>query len=390
MREAVLNHRLMLDHPGRRFVPVRGSRWGELVTPAPDEIADAQGNGLRVVLFASFEFGYLALEAVKAYTRQFPDRAQLVGLVTDDPINPTAHIGLKKRVWKHMDSDEIMAIETAVVQSAVRVGVPAYTGEIKVDGFHELLDSWRPDAIISCVFGQVIDALIINRPAYGIYNFHPTDLAHGFGAGPAPAEDLAARGATSTVWTIHQVTEAVDAGHIVAVSPSINVADQSVVLPADPLVIYDKLTEPVGCLAAHLVDAIAKRFAAGRPGALDSLETEAAFLPVCAHAWQARSLRIATWIHCRDSIRRCCLRSADGAKNPSRNDIGTASSDPKRRLARAPPAPLRPPEPATASPKRPDPRTDHSAHGQTPPGPASIGTAGRHHGGIIGRTPRNA
>lgn len=275
IREAALNHRLLRDHPGRRFVSVAGSRWGELILPAPDEATPRPVGGLRVVLFASFEFGYMALQAMQAYARQFPHRAQLAGLVTDDPVNPTARIGLKKRVWKHMDRNEIVAIETAVVELALREGLPAYTGEIKTDGFRDLLDLWQPDAIISCVFGQVIDAWIINRPAYGIYNFHPTDLAHGFGAGPTPAEDSAARGATSTVWTIHHVTEAVDAGHVVAVSPPINLLDPSNALPSDPLVLYDKLTEPVGCLAAGLVDALAGRFAAGTPGRLDLLEVAA-------------------------------------------------------------------------------------------------------------------
>src|SRR5215475_9732585 len=225
IQEAVLNHRLVLDHPGRRFMPVAGSRWGELILPAPDEGAGASGTGLRVVLFASFEFGYMALEAVKAYARRFPGRLQLAGLVTDDPLNPTAHIGLKKRVWKYVGRDETIMIETAIVASALAAGMPAFTGEIKTEGFRRLLDAWRPDVILSCVFGQVIDRWIIERPAYGIYNFHPTDLAHGIGAGPRPAQDLAACGATTTVWTIHHVAEAVDAGHIVAVSPAMNIRD---------------------------------------------------------------------------------------------------------------------------------------------------------------------
>src|SRR5215217_7338304 len=159
VQEAVLNHRVKLDHPGRRFVAVSGSRWGELIVPAPDELPSRSAAGLRAVLFASFEFGYMALEAVTAYAKQFPDWAQVVGLVTDDPTNPAAHIGLKKRVWKYMDRDEIVAIETALKE-----GVPAYTGEIKIDVFRDLLASWQPpDAIISCVFGQVIDTWIINR-----------------------------------------------------------------------------------------------------------------------------------------------------------------------------------------------------------------------------------
>ena len=80
IREAERLHRLALDHPGRKFVPVAGARWGELILPAPDEVAQAPDGGLRVVLFASFEFGYVVLEAVKVYARRFPGRVQLVGL----------------------------------------------------------------------------------------------------------------------------------------------------------------------------------------------------------------------------------------------------------------------------------------------------------------------
>lgn len=290
LREAELNHRLSLDRPSRLFLAVDGSRWGQLILPAPREKSTASDAGLRLVLFASFEFGYLALEAVKAYAARFPGRVQLVGVVTDDPVDPTARIGLKKRVWKHMGRDEIVAIETAVAESALSEGSPVYTGEIKVEGFRRLLDWWQPDAIVSCVFGQVIDRWIIDLPPYGIYNFHPTDLAHGFGAGPTPAEDLAARGMTSTVWTIHHVVEELDAGPVVAVSPPISVMDTTGALPSDPLMVYDKLTEPVGCLAACLVDALWRRFAAGAPGRLEHVDVEAA-LPASVRANMREPIR---------------------------------------------------------------------------------------------------
>jgi hypothetical protein len=140
VREVELNHRLLLDRQGRQFVPVAGSRWGELILPAPGEGEGSCGGGLRVVMLASFEFGYVALEAVKAYARRFPGRVQLVGLATDDPMNAEARIGLKKRVWKHMSQEEVVGIET-VVEAALGVGMPAFTGEIKTEGFRALLDS---------------------------------------------------------------------------------------------------------------------------------------------------------------------------------------------------------------------------------------------------------
>src|SRR5262249_46584405 len=129
VREAELNHRLLLDREGRQFVPVAGSRWGELILPAPGEAEGA--GGLRLVMLSSYEFGYLALETVKAYARRFPARVQLVGLATDDPMNTEARIGLKKRLWKHVSREEVVAIETAVVEAALVAGAPAFTGEIK-------------------------------------------------------------------------------------------------------------------------------------------------------------------------------------------------------------------------------------------------------------------
>ena len=47
-------------------------------------------------------------------------------------------------------------------------------------------------------------------------------------------------------------------------------------MPADPLVLYDKLLVPVGCLAACLIDALWQRFARGQPGQLDHLDVGAA------------------------------------------------------------------------------------------------------------------
>jgi folate-dependent phosphoribosylglycinamide formyltransferase PurN len=272
MGEALLNHRLLLERPGRQFVEVAGSRWGELISPASDEARVTRGEGLRLVLFASFEFGYLALQAIKAYALHFPNRVQIVALVTDDPVDPTALIGLKKRIWKYLDREEQFALETAIAESALTAGIPVYTGEVKIEEFRKLLDTWQPDAIVSCVFGQVIDRWIIDRPAYGIYNFHPSDLAHGHGSGLAPDVDLTARGATSTVWSIHQMAEAVDAGRVISSSPSVNVSDANGLLPDNHLLIYDKLLEPVGCLATCLVSELSARYQAGLTGKIESME----------------------------------------------------------------------------------------------------------------------
>jgi folate-dependent phosphoribosylglycinamide formyltransferase PurN len=269
--EAPLNHRLILARPGRQFSAIEDSRWGELILPAPEETAVA-GGGLRLVLFASFEFGYLALLAAKAYAARHPGKVTLVALVTDDPVNPEARIGLKKRVWKLLGDGERVAQETAIADEALAAGAPVYTGEVKTEAFRRHLARWQPDAILSCVFGQVIDEAIIGLPPLGIYNFHPSDLGHGHGAGPAPYEDLAARGATRTCWTIHQLTPAVDGGPILGQSPPIEVGTADGRLPDQPLLVYDKLMAPVGWLTLRLVNALAERRARGEMGAIERLD----------------------------------------------------------------------------------------------------------------------
>lgn len=273
-KEEDLNWRLRLVQPGRVFAPVAGSRWGELILPAAAERRAAMPGAMRVVMFASFEFGYLALEAARAFAQRFPEKLFLAALVTDDPVNPEARIGLKKRIWKYFNSGERVHLETAIADSALGAGMDVFTGEVKVDGFRQRLVRWRPDAILSCGFGQVIDAPIIQAPPLGIYNFHPSDLSHGHGAGPAPDEDLAARGVTETVWSIHHVTEVVDGGAVIGHSPPIHVAQPDGCLPANPLLVYDKLVDPVGWLTLRLLTALTERHAAEATGPIQQLDLE--------------------------------------------------------------------------------------------------------------------
>jgi methionyl-tRNA formyltransferase len=61
-----------------------------------------------------------------------------------------------------------------------------------------------PDAIIVCGCGQIFDSRILEVPRCGVYNFHPSDLAHGHGAGARPYEDTLARNDPWTCWTVHQ------------------------------------------------------------------------------------------------------------------------------------------------------------------------------------------
>jgi len=101
--EKLVNYLVVHDKPGRQFITEENTRWGGLLQPAPSENPDKTNDGLRIVLFGSWEFGYLVLETFKEYERRFPGKINLVGLVTDNPLNPDAKISLKKRIWNFIN-----------------------------------------------------------------------------------------------------------------------------------------------------------------------------------------------------------------------------------------------------------------------------------------------
>ena len=257
--EDVLNRVVEHDRPGRSFVEIEGSRWGELILPAPDEAAQRQSDGLRALAVTSFSVSLDLLGALVAYERAHPGQFRLEAVATDDPINADARIGVRKRLWRQFTPAERMATEVQTIEAALQAGVPVYTGEIKIAGFRRQLGSWRPDAIIVCGCGQIFDRQIIESPRCGVYNFHPADLARGHGAGPQPYEDLVARGDPWTCWTLHRMTVAVDSGPIVGQSPRIFVGDAEGRVIEDPKLFLDKITEAIGPMAAILADELVRQ-----------------------------------------------------------------------------------------------------------------------------------
>jgi hypothetical protein len=163
--EDALNRAVEHDRPGRRFVDLEGSRWGELILPAPDETRHRQSAGLRALAVTSFSVSLELLGALAGYERAHPGRFRLEAVATDDPINAEARIGLRKRLWRQYTQAERIATEVRTVEAALQAGVPVYTGEIKVEGFRRQLAGWRPDAIIVCGCGQIFDRpIIVNCP----------------------------------------------------------------------------------------------------------------------------------------------------------------------------------------------------------------------------------
>lgn len=272
--EEIINYFVIHNKEGRVFTSDKDNRWGGLIEPKISENPNKTDEGINVVLFASWDFGYLMLETLKEFENKFSDRFNLVGLVTDDPLNPNAKISLKKRVWHLLDLPHRVIDETFIIESALCHGVPVYTGEVKTEFFREILKKWNADAIIVCVFGQVIDSYIIDFPKYGIYNFHPSDLSMNYGAGPAPYDDLSERGAKKSVWTVHHVCDEVDCGKVVGKSPDVNVLDIEGKLPENPILVYHKLAEVLSPLAYCLVNQLCENYEVSKTGPINHIDFE--------------------------------------------------------------------------------------------------------------------
>jgi hypothetical protein len=161
---------------------------------------------MRILAVGSWTLGLLAFESLLDLEKALPGKVRIVGLVTDDPHDPDAKISIHRRFWRYYDQAHREDYEWGILHRALVEGVPCYTGEIKCDGFRSLLATWDPEAIVTAAFGQIIDETIINYPAHGIYNVHPSDLLHHYGVGPHPWEDLVERQATSMRVTLHKVS----------------------------------------------------------------------------------------------------------------------------------------------------------------------------------------
>ncbi len=292
--EKLIDYLIVANKPGRKFTAENDTRWGGLIEPDALENPDKTDAGIKIVLFGSWDFGYLVLETLKKFESKYPDQLNIVGLVTDNPINPDAKISLKKRVWNLLDIPYRVIDETLLIESALNHGIPVYLGDVKADSFHDILKKWNPDAILVCVFGQIIDSFAINLPQNGIYNFHPSDLTKQQGAGPAPYEDLARRNAKTGVWSVHHVSQEIDCGVVIGKSPQVFVHDAYGKLPPDPVVVYHKLAEVLSPLVFFLIKELVKKHKMNSPGWIDSIDFEKAIpddikhrvmLPVADDVW---------------------------------------------------------------------------------------------------------
>jgi hypothetical protein len=103
------------------------------------------------------------------------------------------------------------------------------------------------------------------------------NLPYEHGAGSQPYEDIMARNDPWTCWTVHQMTEGVDAGPVVGQSPGISVADSHGHIVRDPKRFYDKLRGVVGPMATILIEELVRVGDGGRDGLVARIDFDEGF-----------------------------------------------------------------------------------------------------------------
>jgi folate-dependent phosphoribosylglycinamide formyltransferase PurN len=239
------HHRKIINEPD-------DSDWGQTIIPGKNENTHKTSKGLKILVMASYKLGYLLVKTLIEYETKYPDKLNIVGLITDDPVSGHAKISAKRRIWRLFDNNEKLEMEKGIIELALSAGIPCYTGAVKTNYARKLLKKWNPDTIQVCVFGQIIDEPFINYPMAGIYNYHPADLAHHLGAGPQPFQDLIDRDAKTSLFTIHQLTPQLDSGPVLGQSPTINVRNSNESITHNLLILEDKMTEPLDYMAVIL------------------------------------------------------------------------------------------------------------------------------------------
>ena len=242
------------------------SLWGELYLPAMPKLNS--GYGLKVVLFVSCNCGNLVINNLSAFEHKHPGLLNLVGVVTDDPVDPNARISLKKRIWSQFSFRERIELKDQIVGTCMNIGIPCYTGAVKTDYFRHIYQSWDPEVLIMFCFGQKLDSFLYDFPSRGAYNLHPSDLPKHIGAGTQPFQVAMRNGLKTSPLVIHQITEQIDMGPVVGVSPPINICLEDGTYPVSLLTLLYKITSLGGWMTTQLISDIIGQKAKGEPGPL--------------------------------------------------------------------------------------------------------------------------
>ncbi len=247
--------------------------WGALYQP-PAPVKPTPG-ALRLALFISCNCGVNLLNNLYKLAAKNPGTIHIAGVATDDPTDPDARITLRKRVWNEYSPAERQELKEKMIGNCIGKGIPCYTGAVKTEYFRRIYREWNPDVLIMFCFGQKLDPFIYDYPVMGAYNLHPSDLPKKIGAGTQPFQNAIRNGLKSSPLVIHQITELIDMGPIVGVSPPVNICLADGSYPASILTLLEKITNIGGWMSVELVLEILKRKQSGHSGALERIEFDA-------------------------------------------------------------------------------------------------------------------
>lgn len=249
------------------------SLWGDYYEPVIQKLNG--GNGLRVVLFISCNCGDRVLWNLARFEQKFPGLLNIIGVATDDPVDPNARISLKKRIWSQYDPSQRGELKNKIISSCMTLGIPCYTGALKTDYFRNIYQSWNPGVLLMFCFGQKLDSSLFGPPAMGAYNLHPSDLPKHIGAGTQPFQNAIRNGLKTSPLVIHQITELIDMGPVVGVSPPVNICLDDGTYPVSLLTLLEKITSVGSWMSVQLISDIIHHKAGGKTGPLEWIDFDA-------------------------------------------------------------------------------------------------------------------
>jgi ubiquinone/menaquinone biosynthesis C-methylase UbiE/methionyl-tRNA formyltransferase len=228
--------------------------WG-IYVPATRPRPARRTHRIRVAGFLSYDFGAAALRRLLELEQEHD--IEVVGVATDNLISRGARISVHKRGWRYLSRRKQVRRHLRVEALAREAGLEYFSGNVKSRAFSDyILPRWAPGVLVMYGFGQIVPPGVFEYARYGMYNFHPSDLARGEYPGPDPFAGMTKDERETTVLTVHHVDCGLDTGQVVAASPPFSIG-----IPGTPGYLCfsrwsHRLIEPSMELLSRLITAI--------------------------------------------------------------------------------------------------------------------------------------
>ena len=246
--------------------------WGKLYLPQATWPGPSGTDALRILVFACAHPGEDALQALVRYGKEKKLPFNVVGYVTDDPTDPNARISLEKRLWQLYSPEERRELFRSTVTSALENGIPVYSGSVKSDFFRHWIKDLNPEVAVLNGLGQKLDAYVIRTPKYGIYNFHPSDLSQGVGKGVDPYTAAIESGKSYTRATAHMISEEIDAGPVIGLSPDVRITNKDERYPDSLRPLHMRMMPVCYAMTGVLLEEVLHQKERGFEGPLASID----------------------------------------------------------------------------------------------------------------------